>query len=375
MAPTGQAVGRGPDGKVVFVDGALPGERVQVEPTGDHRSYSRAAVVEVIHPAADRVTPPCPAARRGCGGCQWQHATPAAQRRYKAAAVDDTLRRLGGIAAPPAPTTVELAPWAYRTSLRVGVVGGRAALRRSRSHQLIEVEGCLIVHPLIAELLAGPRYPGARQVVLRCGSRTGERVAVTDPPAARRRARLPPGVGARFFHEEAAGRGWRVSGPSFFQSRPDGVDALAALVKEAASSAAAGTALDLYSGVGVFAGVLAGAGCEVTAVEGSASAVEDARANLRGLPATVLRADVTRFQPPAADLVVADPSRAGLGRSGVRAVAAAGAARVVLISCDAASLGRDAALLAERGYRLSSVTLVDMFPQTFHVEVVTVYDR
>jgi tRNA/tmRNA/rRNA uracil-C5-methylase (TrmA/RlmC/RlmD family) len=177
-------------------------------------------------------------------------------------------------------------------------------------------------------------------------------------------------------HELAAGRRWRISADSFFQTRADGVDALAELVSNAALEAGpAGAAIDFYSGVGVFAGVLAGGGWSVTTIEGSRSACGDARVNLADLDVDVVCGDATTWTPPSAELVVADPSRTGLGRRGVAAVVATGARRVILVSCDAASLGRDAGLLREAGYALASVTPVDLFPHTAHVEVVTVYDR
>jgi 23S rRNA (uracil1939-C5)-methyltransferase len=171
-----------------------------------------------------------------------------------------------------------------------------------------------------------------------------------------------------------AGRRWRVSASSFFQSRPDGADALAHLVARAAQCVATGSAVDLYSGVGLFAGVLADGGWSVTAVEGSAPAVVDARVNLADA-ATVVEADVLRWQPVAASLVVADPSRNGLGSKGVEVVVGTGAGRLVLVSCDPAALGRDAGLLLAAGFRLTSATPVDLFPHTFHVEVVSVFDR
>jgi 23S rRNA (uracil1939-C5)-methyltransferase len=127
--------------------------------------------------------------------------------------------------------------------------------------------------------------------------------------------------------------------------------------------------------VGVFAGVLAARGWSVTAVEHDRSAVADAHTNLRDLDVSSVRADVTTWKPPMSDLVVADPSRAGLGERGVEVVAASRARRVILISCDTTSLGRDAALLRGAGYALAYATPVDLFPHTFHVEVVSVYDR
>jgi 23S rRNA (uracil1939-C5)-methyltransferase len=211
-------------------------------------------------------------------------------------------------------------------------------------------------------------------VILRCGSRTGDRLAAPIPHGAP--IDVPADVRSDHFEERAAGRLWRVSAPSFFQGRPDGVDALASLVLRAADDLGdPGRVLDLYSGVGVFAGVLAERGWDAVAVEGAAPSVADARHNLRGLGVRAVRADVTRWQPAGADLVVADPSRNGLGRRGVAVVGGSGARRLVLISCDAASLGRDAGLLIGDGFELTSVTPVDMFPHSFHVEVVSVFDR
>ena len=117
------------------------------------------------------------------------------------------------------------------------------------------------------------------------------------------------------------------------------------------------------------------AGWSVTAVESNGSAVDDARSNLRTLDVSSVRADVHSWKPPRADLVVADPSRAGLEKRGVYVAAASRARRVILISCDAASLGRDAEHLRREGYNLTHATPIDLFPHTFHTEVVSVFDR
>lgn len=375
MASDGRAVARTGSGKVLFVDGALPGETVVAEIVTDRARYADGRAVEIVEAAPERTEPPCPRLAEGCGGCQWQHVTPAGQRSLKAAMIAESLRRIGRVADPTLDPTVDLAPWQWRTTIRAGVEDGRAALRRARSHQLVPIGGCLIAHPLLAPLLDGPRYRGATTVVLRVGARTGERLVRGVPAPATAGFDLPADVDHRHFHEEAAGARWRVSAASFFQSRPDAADALGELVAGAAADLAPGRAVDAYSGVGLFAGVLARAGWTVTAVEGSRSSVADARVNLAGLPVDIVHSDVRTWDAVTADLVVADPSREGLGREGVAAVAGTGAARVVLISCDVASLGRDTLLLGGAGYRLRSVTPVDIFPQTWHVEVVSVFDR
>lgn len=394
MASDGRAVARSSSGKVVFVEGALPGETVTARLESDRSRYATARTVEILTPSSERVEPPCPRRHEGCGGCQWQHVSAAGQRRLKAAMVEEALRRLGGLPELAISPTVQLDPWDWRTTIRAGVVDGRASLRRAHSHDLVPIEGCLIAHPLLLPLLEGRRYAGASSVTLRCGARTGERLVTASPAGTG--LDVPADVSRSHFHEEAAGRRWRVSARSFFQSRPDGADALASLVARAARElaerlggpggpggpGAAGSrrAVDAYCGVGLFAGVLAMEGWSVRAVEGSHRSVEDARANLAGLgggagQVEVVRADVTKWRPVPADLVVADPSRAGLGRGGVSVLTGTGAGRIVLISCDVASLGRDAGLLVDAGYRLTSVTPVDMFPQTWHVEVVSVWDR
>lgn len=374
MVAGGDAIARDADGRVVFVDGALPGEQVRAEVISEHRNHAKARVVQVLDPSPYRVAPPCPEIERGCGACQWQHIATEGQHTLKSDIVLDGLRRLGGLEPPELAPTVPLAPWAFRTTIRAAVVRGRAGFRRAHSHDAVSVDGCLVAHPLVAELIVDGRYHGAREVLLRCGARTGERLAAVTPKSAG--MKVPDDVRSDHVHELAAGRSWRISADSFFQTRADGVDALADLVTGAADAlGSTSTAIDLYSGVGVFAGVLAARGWSVTAIDGARSAARDARFNLRGLGVDVVCRDVLKWTPPSAELVVADPSRTGLGKQGVAVVVATGARRLILVSCDAASLGRDAGLLREAGYTLASVTPVDLFPQTPHVEVVTVYDR
>jgi tRNA/tmRNA/rRNA uracil-C5-methylase (TrmA/RlmC/RlmD family) len=225
-------------------------------------------------------------------------------------------------------------------------------------------------------------------VTVRAGAATGERLVLCAPAAGD--SRVPEGValvgadqlaaGHRaWIHEVVAGRRWRISAESFFQGRPDGagalVDAVVAAVGDAAVPGA--TVADLYSGVGLFAGVLGErTGGRVLAVESNRSAVADARINLADLGgARVVRSDVRRWHPSAADVVVADPSRQGLGAEVVPRIAATGAAALALVSCDPGALGRDAGLLAAGGWELASVRLVDLFPHTAHVEVVTGWFR
>lgn len=401
VAAGGDTLGRFADGRVVFCEGGLPGEEVTVRLVADRRDYARAQVVSVNAPSPDRVQPPCPHASAGCGGCQWQHVSVAAQLRHKASIVADSWRRLAHAEAPPGPPPVGVVPDSYRTSLRLAVdPGGRPAYQQRHSHRTVSVDSCLVAHPLLEELLTGTLMrtapspgrrkddrrarrsrPGERaEVALRVGLASGERLVHATGGAEVIEA--PPGtivVGADddgHLHESVAGRRWRVSARSFFQSGPAAAELLVAAVTDAAGAVEAGDHLvDLYAGVGLLGGSLAAAtGCRLTSVESSRSAAADALSNLRDLDAAVVGADVGEWEATAAEVVVADPARPGLGRPGVAALVATGARRAVVVSCDPASGARDAALLLDAGYRAVRLAVLDLFPHTVHVETVTTYE-
>ncbi|MGI8984347.1 MAG: class I SAM-dependent RNA methyltransferase [Acidimicrobiales bacterium] len=385
MAAGGAALAREEGGRVVFVEGALPGERVRARVTAAKKDFARAVAVEILDPSPDRVAPPCPALAAGCGGCTWQHVSPAAQARLKAGIVVDALRRIAKLSDPPAPVPMHLDGPALRTTARLAVSPtGRAGHRPHAGTGAVETDGCLVAHPLLEELIVAGRYPGAGEVLLRVSVATGERLVLVDAGA--RRVEVPAGVAVfeegdrreACVTEDAGGRRFRISAGSFFQPGPVVADALAAAVDAAIGEAlgAGDVLVDLYAGVGLFASTIgAGRATKVIAIESDPSAVADARVNLADLDATVVAAEVARWKPRPAGVVVADPSRSGLGRPGTGAVAATGAGRVVLVSCDPASMARDTVLLGGAGYRLMSVALVDAFPHTFHTETVARFDR
>ncbi len=402
IAAGGEGVGRLEDGRAVFVRGALPGERVRVAVTEERNRFARAALVEVLDADPGRVTPPCPQVEAGCGGCDWQHVAPRLQRELKARIVDDALRRIGRLDPLESTPGPELPVEGWRTAVRALVDDdGRAGFRLRHAHDPLAVGpgGCLVAHPLVDEVLRDGLFPApVREVTVRAGARTGERLVVCTPAIGD--SRVPEGVplvgadelaaGHRaWIHEVVAGRRWRISAASFFQSRPDGAEALVEAVLAAVGPTAVGPAadegaapagaavVDLFSGVGLFAGVLGErTGRRVVAVESNRSAVADARINLADLDgARVVRADVRRWRPSPASVVVADPSRHGLGPDVVARIGATGAVALGLVSCDPGALGRDAGLLAAAGWTLDSVRLVDLFPHTAHVEVVTGWVR
>jgi 23S rRNA (uracil1939-C5)-methyltransferase len=382
VVPGGDAIARDDDGRVVFVEGAIPGERVVAEVTEDRRDFRRARTVDIVDASPDRIAPPCPNVALGCGGCGWQHVAVGAQRRLKESLVRDALTRIAKLDehALPAIRTVELDAERFRTTVRVAVRGGRAHFHHARSNDLVAAGRCLVAHPLVAEVLDEGDFGSAREAVVRAGVATGERAALLMPSGARG-ARLPSDVaidGA--VHERVEGRVLRASIRSFFQSSPAAAGALVREVLAAIGTinVANPTVADLYAGVGLFAGAVGAAfeGSSVVAVERSRSSVADARVNLRDVDATVVAAEVARWRPSGTfDVVIADPARPGLGRPGVDAIVRAGPRTIGLVSCDAASFARDVALLAAAGWRLTGSSLVDAFPHTPHVEVVSLFDR
>lgn len=367
VAAGGDAVARDADGKVAFVTGALPGERVLVEITDVRHDFNRAVAVEILDAAPGRVTPPCPHVARGCGGCPWQHVELSAQRALKIEIATDALRRIGAIAEPDVRHGPHLPAEGFRTTIRLANGTG---FHHARSHDVVDVDSCLVAHPLLEDLIGKVTMHGGTEVTLRCGARTGDRLAIGDGPiTAPEGVRIGPKA---WLTEEVAGRRWRIGARSFFQARPDGADVLVALVRRAAEDAPAGALVDAYGGVGLFAGSV-GRDRATTIVEWSASSVRDAKVNVPD--AKVVASDVARWRPSRAAVVVADPPRTGLGKKGVAVLAATGATHLVLVSCDPAALARDAKLLAGAGFRHDGTTLVDLFPHTPHIESVTRFIR
>lgn len=383
VAAGGDGIARLDDGRVVFCEGALPGELVDIVVTSERRDFARARVSAVAEPSAARTVPPCPHVAAGCGGCTWQHVADDADLELKTSIAKDALRRI----AHGDETVVRSSPRArgrvplrgYRTTARLAVDGeGRAAYRRRHSNDPITVSSCLVAHPALEDLIVEARFPGASEVVLRVSAATGEQLVWPDRSASR--AVVPAGTAVSrgdppaALTETVGGRDWRISASSFFQPGPQSASILADAVRAAAGDGLRGAkVVDLYAGVGLLGGSLVAdmAQGSLIAVESNGAAAADAKYNLADLDARVIVGEVAGVPPEGVDIVIADPSRSGLGPSASSAVARWDAATVVLVSCDPASMARDVALLDRLGYRLEGIEVLDLFPGTFHVETVS----
>ena len=375
-ARDGVGVARGCDGRVVFVEGALPGELVTAEIHTVDRRWARARVIDVIESSPHRVPVACEHHLEGCGGCDMIHVDSRAQMQMKASIVVDQLTRHGVDA--PAPALRMLDGDRGRTTVRAQVVDGRAGFMARSSHEVVIPEDCGAVDDAAEELLVEGRYGTADGVFIRVGTRTGERLVVVDPTVDD--VSVPDDVMVvgtdeldkdrrAWIHEELWGRRWRISARSFFQNRPAGAEALVAEVAEMVEALAEdGPMIDAYAGVGLFAGTI-GSGRKVTAIERCPDAAADARVNL-GTDGKVLRIPVEKWRASPASFVVADPARSGLGDTAVRPLLSCGPRLVVLVSCDPSSFAKDARRLIDEGYALDRWTVVDLFPLTSHIETV-----
>ncbi len=378
----GEALAHDPEGRVVFVRGGVPGDEVSVEIIEAKGEWRRGLVTTVHHSSVDRVEPPCPQRREGCGGCDWQHLAVPAQLAAKAEIVRDALRRTGRLGSPDLTVGRAVPSQGYRTTIRVvGAPDGRAAFRIDRSHDTVLASGCLVAHPSLLPLVEQLRITPDHEVSLRVSDATGQMTARWD----RRRGEvhgLPRSVHAgpnAFLTERVAGHDFRVSAGAFFQSGPAAAELLVDAVGRAAPELAdASTVLDAYAGVGLFAVACAPTSAKVITVETSRAAVEDCRVNLRDRNARIERCEMSRWRPEdglAIDVAVADPARSGLGRPGTAAMVAAQPGVLVLVSCDPVAMARDTDLLGRHGYRHDGTEILDLFPHTHHVECVTRFVR
>jgi 23S rRNA (uracil1939-C5)-methyltransferase len=416
------------EGKVVFVPGALPGEQVEAEAARQTASFAEATLLRVLTPSADRVEAPCP--HYGvCGGCQYQHAAYPAQVRMKQGILAEALER-AGLKELPSIAALTAEPWEYRSRIRLHIAPHTHAvgyLERG-SHRLLPIDVCPIAAPLLQQTLRAlqsiavnnalgdwcaeaelftnhdssalllsldgrPGRHAAQPQLDRLCAALAERIpqlsgavysyAEAAPPARRGRARRaaprtsastvrPLRWGADALTYVAAGFSYRVRAGAFFQANRFLVDTLAKAALEDAGEIE--YAWDLFAGVGLFAKGLAARGAHVTAVEGAPVSAGDLRENLHGQ--TVVESSTLSFLQSAAaqrnrpDVVLLDPPRAGLGAEATAALARVRSQTITYVSCDPATLGRDLAALVQTGYTLTRLSLIDLFPQTFHLEAV-----
>jgi 23S rRNA (uracil1939-C5)-methyltransferase len=413
LAQGGRGVARA-DGYVVFVSGALPGDRVRARVVRSKRDYGEAKTVELLRPSADRIADRCLHDGEPCPGAPWQGMAYERQLAEKASQVADALRRIGhldGFELEPIVPAVE--QWRYRNKLEYSFGGSTQWLalgfhRRGSWAEVVDVEDCLLASRAnnaarnrIRAWARGERLSPydrraqsgtLRNLVVREGRRTGElqtRLVTSPgelprPPVDLHTVIEGPGsgtsgptgaLGAEHLTEKLCGLSFRVSPDAFLQTNTEMAERLYEIAAEAA---------DLFCGIGTIGLSLASRAGEVWGLEAVERAVADAEHNaaangignatfITGDARLGIRPLLERAGKP--DVVVVDPPRAGLSAKIVRRVLESDAKRIVYVSCNPTTLAPNASQLVEAGYTLRRVTPVDMFPQTPHVECVAVLEK
>lgn len=401
------------DGKATFVPLTLPGEQARIRIVENKRGYATAEAAQIVAIAPQRVAPKC--SHFGvCGGCHYQHADYATQLNFKQVILRETLQR-GGVQPPEEiavlSTALQSQSWAYRNRIRLAFdARGNFGYRGLRSHSIIPIRECPIAAPLLIEA-ARAFADAARQsspalhlteLSLFCNAdETALLASVSTASPYRARfdefvnsvhERVPALQGAELLVESnasvrtgtmenwgatsiayrAVGFEYRVDHGAFFQVNRWLVDVL---VDRVTARQSGSLAWDLFAGVGLFARRLASTFTQVIAVESAPAAVKALEENLKDTAATAVHAATVDFlrrphKSDHPDLIVVDPPRTGLGAEINALLAQIAAPRLVYVSCDPATLARDLNALIASGYQIESITLVDLFPQTFHLETV-----
>jgi len=425
LAYGGDAVGRLPDGRTAFVSGACPGDTVAIEILEDKERFVRARVQAIVEASADRVAPPCPYFG-ACGGCTWQHVSYSAQLVAKRRSVLDALERIGKIADADSlvrETIASTAEYGYRN--KVELVTDPTSVRpvlgfhRAASDEVIPVESCLLLPKRLRKApkalggalryLAGDTDLGLSRVAIRAATHTKDvevalwttpgafpraaaarmlgqalqtsslvRVLAKDTGKARKISGVEVLSGRGHWRERMAGLDFALSAPSFFQVNTQAAENLVELVADSLHADGSDRVLDLYAGAGTFTLPLAETAGEVVAVEAAGSAVKDLRRNLESnqLWAEVVGGDAAREVAGLGhfDLAIVDPPRAGVAAEIIAALASTKPRKLAYVSCDPATLARDARRLLDSGFALVHATPVDLFPQTYHIETVAIFE-
>ncbi len=367
------------EGRAVFVPFAAPGDRLLVQITADGKDYLRGAIVEILEPSNCRRAAPC-AYFGTCGGCQLQHLNYSTQLQAKVEIVRESLRRISKIEWPGAIETISGPEWGYRIRAQLQVVSAgerpRVGYFQAGSHTLCDIDECPILceelNECLGEIRSQPyeQLKNLTQIWLVAGS---DRSCAADPPLT--------GGGASHARLQIGQWQYEVSPRSFFQANRF---LMGQLIARVLGEHRGRSSLDLFSGVGFFAIPMAARFETVWGIEEDRRTITLARQNatfngskncrftLAKVEDWVLRA--TRRQSHF-DLVVIDPPRMGLSRRVTRGLGMLAPPRLVYVSCNPTTFARDLGRLQLESYRLESLTAIDLFPQTYHVEIIAQLNR
>lgn len=354
------------EGRVIFVRHAITGERVRIRINEISKNFARADAIEVLNPADSRVTPSCEFAKPGgCGGCDFQHIDPKAQRKFKAEIIKEQFHRLAKMEIDiEVEEVLPIYGWRSRMEFTVSE-NRRLSMFQARSNNLVEISQCKIAHQSIDIAdVNGQKLPVGKKVDIAVGS-DGKVVSAIEGRD-----------NFTLINQRVGSFNFSLSSQSFWQSHIKAPETLLQCVLTFAELRKGDHLYDLYSGVGLFAsGAIdqVGETGRITMIEESESAVTDARrnfarfANVEIIEGKVER-ELKRFAR--ADVVIIDPPRSGAGERVIRQIRALSPRTLIYVACDPAALARDAATLEQLDYSLDGIRAFDLFPMTQHIESV-----
>ncbi len=391
----GESFGRDVDGRMVFVPFTIPGEVVRVRPIEEHKHWARGLPEEWVETSDQRIEPRCPHFRT-CGGCHYQHIPYALQLEIKADVVRDQLVRIGGFEDPPVRSPIASPePWNYRNNMRFHLTkDGDLGFVTFDKQRVFQVKECHLPEQELTDLWAQFDLDPTRameNISLRSGGEGEQMVIIhgTDAPDLEISIGSPTSVvwtsphgdfvlaGQDHLYFDLNRHQFRVSALSFFQVNSKIIPELVQQATTLLSIQPGQTVFDLYAGVGLFSAAIAEADAHVVAVEESPHACRDFSLNLDHFTHIDLYEGAVGIAlpqiKPQPDAVLIDPPRAGLSRAALDALLERSPSRIVYVSCDPATLSRDGKRLRAGGYSLESITPIDLFPQTFHIETISLW--
>jgi tRNA/tmRNA/rRNA uracil-C5-methylase (TrmA/RlmC/RlmD family) len=369
------------EGAVIFVRHAIPGEIVEIEITGLEKSFARADVVAVIEASPNRVVPPCKYSQ-SCGGCDFQHIDLVRQRQLKSDVISEQFARIAKMEIDVEVEEIS-APLQWRTRYAASTnQRGEAGFKAPRTIKVIPISSCPILLPEIDfPTLPFEKFGSNQRVEVAIASDGSRSIAQSAQREGRTAERAKPEIieGDDELFYSVKGFEYQVSQSAFWQSNINAPQALVEVVMEFAALNSGDQILDLYGGVGLFAGAALDAiGTEgrIDIVEGSAAATRDAAANFSGISNVFIHTgdvarEIKKFNR--ADVVILDPPRTGAGKEVIDRLATLGPRSIIYVACDPAALARDTTYLKEIGYRLEKMRALDLFPMTHHIESIALY--
>lgn len=392
----GDAMGRLPDSRAIFVPFGLPDERVHVRLTEEKRGFARGEIVEILQSAPERISPRCKHFGQ-CGGCHYQHLPYEKQLEAKAAILRDQLTRIGKIQNPPVkPTLASPDAWNYRNYVQFHLdAQGKLGFQAPNSNRVIPISECHLPESSINALwpqLEFESETGIERVSLRSGVDENLMLVLESDSPDAPEFEIEAGISVVHIFDEHAvviagedhitmkvlGREFFVSAPSFFQVNTAIAEKMVQHLLDRLPTSQS-VLLDVYCGVGLFSAFLAPKCKQLIGIEASESACENFVINLNEFDNVELYEDFAEDVLPALDvqpdIILVDPPRAGVEKEALDAIGKMNPKVIAYVSCDPSTLARDAARLMNDGYKLLDVTPFDLFPQTYHIESISIFEK